>query len=70
MLPKPPSSTEWLLDGLQRGGHSVAETIAFAAWHGDYDDEQATLRVMPADVILAGPVESRFVTRLRRWFGR
>jgi hypothetical protein len=70
MLPRPPTPAEWLLDGLDRGGHSVSETLQFASWAMDYADEQATLRAMPADVIAGFRVEPRLVTRLRRWFGR
>jgi hypothetical protein len=57
----------WRLEGEARG-HSVAETLAYAAWAADYADEQAALRAAPAGVI-SPDLEPRIVGRLRRLFG-
>ena len=69
MLPKPPSYTEWLLDGLERGGHSVDETLQYARWVGEFEDQRLQQRHQPQFVSPAS-AEPRIVTRLRRWLGR
>jgi hypothetical protein len=70
MMRPPPSDAEWLVDGLERGGHTVAETLAMASWRSDWADEQGTMRDWPAEVLLAGPPEPRMAGWLRRRFGR
>jgi hypothetical protein len=69
MKPAPPSRTEWALDAELNGGHSVAETIAWASWVADFEDEQVQRRALPVGFVPA-ECEPRLVTRLRRIFGR
>lgn len=66
----PPSRAEWALEG-ELYGHTPAEVIAYAAWVGDWEDEQARRRrALPVGVVLAGAgVEPRWLGRLRRAFG-
>lgn len=64
----PPSRAAWLIDGELRNGHTVEETLAYMAWHADYADEMARHRSMRPGVVSPDGVESRWVTRLRRWF--
>jgi hypothetical protein len=65
----PPTRDEWLIVCQMRGGHTTAETIAWASWVADYEDEQLQRRALPVGVILAD-CEPRWLTRLRAWFGR
>jgi hypothetical protein len=66
----PPSRAQWRIDGEIRNGHSVAETLEWASWVGDYEDElQGRWRSVPEGFVLAD-CEPRLVTRLRRLFGR
>jgi hypothetical protein len=39
MVERPPTEAEWTLDGFNRGGHTVAETLAYASWCADWEDE-------------------------------
>ncbi len=65
----PPSRDEWLIDCEMRGGHAPAETIVWASWTADYEDEQEEWRrALPPGVILAD-CEPRWRTRLNRWLG-
>ena len=66
----PPSRDEWFIDCEMRGGHTPAETIAWASWTADYEDEQVQRRALPAYVILAEAAEPRWVSRLRGLLGR
>jgi hypothetical protein len=50
-MERPPSPTWWLLDGLTNGGHTVGETLAYASWQADYEDEQTAVRALPMAVI-------------------
>ena len=69
-MEEPPSATWWTLDSLQHG-HTVAETLAYADWVSDFEEEQQTRRRdLPPNVILAGDCEPRWLTRLRARFGR
>ena len=62
MLPEPLSRLEWLLDSYRRG-HSVSETITYANWCADFEDErQARLGASPPGV-------SPDIERGERWFG-
>jgi hypothetical protein len=66
----PPSRLEWALEGELRG-HTVQETLAYADWVSDYDDELARQHELPVGVVLAGDgAEPRWLGRLRRLFGR
>jgi hypothetical protein len=66
----PPTRTAWRIDGEMRGGHTPAETLAWASWVGDYEDErQDRWRSLPPGFVLAD-CEPRLITRLRRLFGR
>jgi hypothetical protein len=68
--PAPPMSRiEWLIDAELRG-HTPDETIRYLADCADFEDEQARRRALPANVILAGGFEPRWLTKLRSWFGR
>ena len=65
------SRTAWRIDGEMRGGHSVAETIAWASWTADFEDEQVQRRALPAGVI-SPDIDPRervrgFLRRLRGW---
>jgi hypothetical protein len=52
---RPPSATQWRLES-ELVGHSEAETVAWASWVGDFEDERAQHRALPATAILAGDV--------------
>jgi hypothetical protein len=69
-VPPPPSLYAWRLDSERRGGHSVQEVLGYAAWEDAYDAEQAELRAQPAGVISPPGVEPRWMSKVRRWFGR
>ena len=64
----PPSPTAWRIDGELRGGHSIAETLLWAAWVGDYEDEQNARRALPVGVISVD-CEPKWLSKLRGWFG-
>jgi hypothetical protein len=60
------SPDEWFLDGLARGGHTPRETMDYASALADYED---LVRSLPANVVTVD-AEHRFITSLKRWFGR
>jgi hypothetical protein len=64
----PPSREQWAIDG-ELHGHSVEQTINYLS---DCDDaaEQAAARALPAGVISPDGIEPRWVSTVRRWFGR
>jgi hypothetical protein len=68
MLP-PPSRVAWLVDGEMRGGHSVAETVAYLDWCADWADAHPPPRPQ-SPFVISPRAEPRAVTRLRRLFGR
>jgi hypothetical protein len=68
-LPAPPSPHQWALDAELRGGHTVQETLQYAAWCQDYADEVAAARHLPNFVITALP-ETRLSAFIRRVFQR
>ena len=66
----PPTREQWLIDGEMRGGHMPAETLAWASWVGDYEDElQDRYRSLPPGFI-SPDCEPKWRTRLGRLFGR
>ncbi len=65
---RPPSITQWRIDGEIRGGPTVAETLAYAEWCDAYTAEQAELRAQPG--VISPQAEPRLFTWARRWFGR
>ena len=48
----PPSRTRWALEGELRG-RSPLETILWASWTADYEDEVAARRSLPVGAVLA-----------------
>jgi hypothetical protein len=68
-MDRPPTPAEWRIDGELRGGHKPSETIAWASAWADYEDEHAARRALPAEVVSVS-YERRWVSTLRRWFGR
>jgi hypothetical protein len=65
-MKRPPSPDEWFLDGLARGGHTPQETLDYASRVADYEDG---LRQLP-DGYVPAAVEPRWISAVRRWFGR
>jgi len=63
---RPPSITQWRIDGEIRGGH--AEALAYAEWCDAYAAEQAELRAQAGWI--SPQAEPRLFTWARRWFGR
>ena len=54
----PPTRDEWLLDWQMRGGHTPAETIAWASWVADSEDELTVFALAPVvNVHLVGTHE-------------
>jgi hypothetical protein len=68
-MKRPPSPEQWRIDAELRGGHFPGETITWAGWWMDYADEVGVQRAAPAGVI-SPQCEPRWLTRLRRRFGR
>jgi hypothetical protein len=68
---EPPSRAWWELDA-HINGHSPSETIAYLDWCADYEDErsQSRQRPLPMGVISPDGIEPRWLTTVRRWFGR
>jgi hypothetical protein len=70
VLPEPPSRAWWEWDSLVRG-HTVSETIEYASWVSDYEDQQQTRRrALPSNVISPDGIEPRAIGFLRRLFNR
>jgi len=61
----PPTREAWLIDGELRGGHTLAETLAYLDWASDYED-QVSRHALPTGVISPSGVRRGLLARLRR----
>ena len=59
----------WRVDGELAGGHSVEQTLAWASWTGDVEDEHVQRHAPPVGVV-SPDLEPWWLTRLRARFGR
>jgi hypothetical protein len=66
----PPTPVQWRIDSEMRGGHSVAEVLAWASWVGDWEDEQQDRRRVLSEGFALAEVEPKWLTKVRSWFGR